>query len=116
MKLKKHYNSFHPSRGFFLPLEDVRGWLDAEPSYFETMRDLKASVYEPLLKEGLTCWRCGASMKNIPTLKRHLQEEHDKEAKTEKAKMDRKRKLDEAHDYPADVKRHAIQRDGDLQS
>jgi aprataxin len=33
-------------------------------------------------------------MKNMPTLKTHLQEEWDRRAKHEKAKMERKRKLD----------------------
>jgi aprataxin len=34
-------------------------------------------------------------MKNMPILKAHLQEEWDKRSKQEKAKMDRKRKLEE---------------------
>ena len=37
MKNKKHYNSFHPKRGFFIPLSDVQEWQDAEPSYFATV-------------------------------------------------------------------------------
>jgi aprataxin len=48
-----------------------------------------------MLKEDLACWRCGSGMKNMPTLKAHLQEEWDKLAKQEKAKMDRKKKLEE---------------------
>jgi len=51
--------------------------------------------YEPMLKEDLSCWRCNTSMKNIPTLKAHLQEEFDSLAKREKAKIERKRKLEE---------------------
>lgn len=34
-------------------------------------------------------------MKNMPTLKAHLQEEWDRQANLEKAKMDRTRKLEE---------------------
>lgn len=34
MKNKKHYNSFHPSLGFFLHIDDVLSWFEAEPSYF----------------------------------------------------------------------------------
>jgi len=34
MKNKKHYNSFHPKLGFFLPIEDVLEWLDAEATFF----------------------------------------------------------------------------------
>jgi aprataxin len=37
MKTKKHYNSFHPKHGFFLHLDDVLSWLDAEPSYYQTV-------------------------------------------------------------------------------
>ncbi|KZP20762.1 HIT-like protein [Athelia psychrophila] len=104
MRHKKHYNSFHPTRGFFLPLEDVRGWFDAEPSYLETMRELKKSAYEPLLKEDLACWRCGAAMKNMPTLKAHLQEEWEKEEKAQKAKLQRKRKREEVPEDAAEKK------------
>lgn len=44
------------------------------------MSELKKSQYEPLLKGELACWRCGHAMKNIPTLKAHLQKEFDDEA------------------------------------
>ncbi|KAI0725168.1 HIT-like domain-containing protein [Fomitopsis betulina] len=94
MKNKKHYNSFHPKHGFFIPLSDVQDWLDAEPSYFDTMSQLRSGQYEPLLKEGLECWRCNKEFKNIPLLKTHLQEEWDAEAKREKTKLERKRKRD----------------------
>ena len=59
------------------------------------MSELKKSQYEPLLKDDLVCWRCGHVFKNMPTLKIHLQEEWDKEAKTERAKLERKRKREE---------------------
>jgi aprataxin len=60
------------------------------------MSKLKKSQYEPLLKDDLVCWRCGHVLKNMPTLKTHLQEEWDKEAKTEKARLERKRKREES--------------------
>jgi len=94
LKSKKHYNSFHPKHGFFLHLQDVLSWLDAEPSYYETMSELKKSQYEPLLKDDLVCWRCGHVLKNMPTLKAHLQEEWDQEAKVERAKLERKHSKD----------------------
>jgi aprataxin len=59
------------------------------------MSKLEVKTYEQILKEDLACWHCGSRMKNIPTLKTHLQEEWDKQAKQAKAKMDRKRKLEE---------------------
>ncbi|KAJ7709962.1 HIT-like domain-containing protein [Mycena rosella] len=95
MKNKKHYNSFHPKLGFFLDIDEVLSWFDADPSYYSTMAKLDAKHYELMLKEDLSCWRCNAHMKNIPTLKTHLQEEWDAEAKREKAKIERRRKMEE---------------------
>lgn len=63
------------------------------------MAELNPKTYEALLKEDLSCWHCSVSMKNMPKLKEHLQEEWDKLATREKAKLDRKEKLD--------AKRHA---------
>ncbi|KAF9227626.1 hypothetical protein BS17DRAFT_746275 [Gyrodon lividus] len=94
MKHKKHYNSFHPTLGFFLHLHDVLSWFDEEPSYFQRMSQLNKNDYEPLLKESLCCWRCERDMKNMPTLKAHLQEEWNEEARKEKAKLARKRQHD----------------------
>ncbi|KAF9069943.1 hypothetical protein BDP27DRAFT_666644 [Rhodocollybia butyracea] len=93
LKNKKHYNSFHPKLGFFLHIDDVLSWFDAAPSYYDEMSKLDTHAYEKLLKEDLICWNCEAPMKNIPTLKSHLQEEWDKLAKREKARAERKRKL-----------------------
>lgn len=59
------------------------------------MSELKKSQYEPLLKDDLVCWRCGHVLKNMPTLKAHLQEEWDKQASVEKAKLEKKRKREE---------------------
>ncbi|OAX38652.1 HIT-like protein [Rhizopogon vinicolor AM-OR11-026] len=92
MKLKKHYNSFHPKLGFFLHLSDVLSWFDAEPSYYQTISQLKMSEYEPLLKDDLSCWKCDRSFSNMPKLKSHLQEEFDKLSDQEKVKAERKRK------------------------
>lgn len=38
MKNKRHYNSFHPKRGFFLHLDDVLSWFEAEPSFYARVR------------------------------------------------------------------------------
>ncbi|KAF7338341.1 HIT-like protein [Mycena venus] len=95
MKNKKHYNSFHPKLGFFLDIDEVLSWFDAEDSYYTSMAKLDTKHYESMLKEDLSCWRCNASMKNIPTLKAHLQEEWDTQAKREKAKIERRRKMEE---------------------
>ena len=59
------------------------------------MSKLDEKSYEKLLKEDLVCWKCESPMKNIPTLKDHLQEEWDKTSKREKAKAGRKRKFEE---------------------
>ncbi|KAG6854329.1 hypothetical protein C0991_008224 [Blastosporella zonata] len=97
MKSKKHYNSFHPKVGFFLDINEVLSWFDAEDSYFNSMAKLEPKPYEALLKEDLACFYCGSSMKNIPALKAHLEEELDKLATREKNKAERKRKFEEKH-------------------
>ncbi|KAL4067868.1 HIT-like protein [Scleroderma citrinum] len=96
LKNKKHYNSFHPKLGFFLHLSDVLSWFEADPSFFEMRAQLKPRDYQPLLKEELACFKCGRAMKNMPTLKTHLQVEWDDEARKEKARIARKRKREES--------------------
>jgi len=86
MKNKKHYNSFHPKLGFFLDIDEVLGWFDAEPSYFASVSKLLPTTFLPILKQDLSCWRCDSVMKNMPTLKAHLQEEWDNQSKAEKLK------------------------------
>ncbi|KAG7452569.1 HIT-like protein [Guyanagaster necrorhizus] len=105
MKNKKHYNTFHPKLGFFLDINEVLSWFDADPSYFSSMAKLDPKEYEALLKEPLECWRCGNEMKNMPILKAHLQEEWDKQAAQEKAKLERKRKF-EARSHKNDGDEH----------
>lgn len=102
LKNKKHYNSFHPKLGFFLHLDEVMSWFEAEPSYFSRMSQLKPSQYEHLLKEPLCCWRCVKEFKNMPLLKAHLADDFDKEIKREKARLERKRKLAE-RSHPKDT-------------
>ncbi|KAI0064664.1 hypothetical protein BV25DRAFT_1852604 [Artomyces pyxidatus] len=91
LKNKKHYNSFHPKLGYFLHLDTVLEWFDAEPSYYDSMSQLKKSRYEPLVKEDLVCFHCARVMHNMPTLKAHLQEEWDTlRAKATSARTKRK--------------------------
>ncbi|TFK42641.1 HIT-like domain-containing protein [Crucibulum laeve] len=94
MKNKKHYNSFHPSLGFFLHIDEVLSWFDAEPSFYAAKAQLKPSTYEPILKEDLSCFHCNSVMKNMPTLKAHLHEEWNKIEKKSKAAHHKKRKLE----------------------
>jgi aprataxin len=37
LKHKKHYNSFHPKLGFFLDIDEVLSWFDAEDSYYSSV-------------------------------------------------------------------------------
>jgi aprataxin len=59
------------------------------------MAKLDHRAYEALLKEDLSCFHCGSEMKNMPSLKDHLQEEWDKLATREKARAERKRKMED---------------------
>lgn len=63
------------------------------------VKTLKPTKYEPILKEPLACFRCNAEMKNIPLLKKHLEEEWDKLERRGRESATRKRKaeaMDEA--------------------
>ncbi|PPQ78093.1 hypothetical protein CVT25_015627 [Psilocybe cyanescens] len=96
MKHKKHYNTFHPKLGFFLHIDDVLSWFDSEPTYYSKLiKDFKPSKYEPILKEKLLCFHCNAEMKNIPTLKAHLQEEWNKLERRGQEIARRKRKFED---------------------
>ncbi|KAI9459496.1 HIT-like protein [Lactarius psammicola] len=81
LKTKRHYNSFSPRAGFFVPLAEVRAWFDdaTVPQQHQSakMRRLAPDEYEPRLKNALECFRCGQPAKNMPALKKHLQEEFD---------------------------------------
>ncbi len=55
------------------------------------MARLAPEEYEPRLKDALVCFHCGEAMKNMPTLKKHLQEEFDALRKREVGKLKRKR-------------------------
>ncbi|KAH8107120.1 HIT-like domain-containing protein [Cristinia sonorae] len=114
MKHKKHYNSFHPKGDFFLKLETVMEWLDAEKSYFRTMAKLNPKDYEPHLKEDLVCFHenCGRRFTNFQKLKDHLQAEYNKlkeKAIAKKAILDkltnakRKRETQERDGTPSTV-------------
>ncbi|KAJ9108715.1 hypothetical protein QFC21_000035 [Naganishia friedmannii] len=89
MKTKKHYNSFHPTLGFFLPISSLIDSLQSILPSTITSPDSSAPFnlaqycepsgplprYEPLLKSRLTCCHCREEFGNMPALKRHLEEE-----------------------------------------
>lgn len=53
---------------------------------------LAPEEYEPRLKNALECVRCGQPAKNIPALKKHLQEEFDALRKREIGKSNKRRR------------------------
>ncbi|KAI0831345.1 hypothetical protein BC628DRAFT_1415862 [Trametes gibbosa] len=75
-KKKKHNNSFHPRMGFFLPLDEVLRWFDAdiEPSWFASKAKMESKDYAPILKADMLCPHCDAVYKTMPKLKLHLAE------------------------------------------
>lgn len=54
--------------------------------------ELKATTYEPLLKQPLECFWCEEEFKTMPKLKVHLQKEWDDLAKKERPYWERKKK------------------------
>lgn len=58
------------------------------------MTRLEPKLYEALLKEDISCFHCGSTMKNLPALKSHLQDEWEMISAREKAKIKKKRKME----------------------
>jgi len=58
------------------------------------MARLAPEKYEPRLKDALVCFRCGETAKNMPALKKHLQDEFDALRKREVGKLKRKRETE----------------------
>ncbi|ODN84102.1 hypothetical protein L202_00116 [Cryptococcus amylolentus CBS 6039] len=79
LKSKKHYNSFRPDLGFFIPIMEVRRWLQNEQTLQERVDALAATT--SLLKTPLTCFKCDEPMNNIEKLKTHFEKEFSKERK-----------------------------------
>ncbi|KAI0306390.1 HIT-like domain-containing protein [Multifurca ochricompacta] len=96
LKTKRHYNSFSPCTSFFVPLSEVRAWFAAPQDEFVKIARLTPTEYEPRLKDALKCFRCGETLKNMPTLKNHLQEEFDVLRKQDVGKLKRKREAESA--------------------
>ncbi|KIL69692.1 hypothetical protein M378DRAFT_68635 [Amanita muscaria Koide BX008] len=98
MKHKKHYNSFHPKHGFFLHIETVLAWLDATPTYRASMININQATYGKILKEPLSCFHCSKQLKDMPTLKGHLQDEWESVMKRERTKLERKKHITTKHE------------------
>lgn len=74
LKTAKHWNSFTDSQ-FFVPVEDVIKALEAAPGDgAEQMNAIfgDRERAEAMLKRPLRCHRCGAAMRNLPSLKEHI--------------------------------------------
>lgn len=70
LKHKKHYQSFHPDKGFFLHLDDVRALV----ARGATRLPKTPAAYESMLKDPLVSHLDGQTYPNMPALKRHLEE------------------------------------------
>jgi hypothetical protein len=58
------------------------------------MARLAPAEYEAHLKDELVCFHCGETAKNMPALKKHLQDEFDALRKREVGKLKRKREIE----------------------
>ncbi|KAI0748162.1 hypothetical protein C8Q80DRAFT_1170487 [Daedaleopsis nitida] len=90
MKGKKHLNSFHPKRGFFLHLDEVLSWFgpDIEPTWFAMKSTIDKKEYEKLLKEDITCPHCDEPYKSMSKLTDHLRIIFSKRVQEHKKKAD----------------------------
>ncbi|KAI7823051.1 HIT-like domain-containing protein [Gamsiella multidivaricata] len=77
LKKKHHWNSF--TTAFFVTPEQVISAIKAKGSFSPTPKEMAA--YEALLKLDLKCNQCKERLKNMPALKKHLQEHFDLKAK-----------------------------------
>ncbi|GFZ45239.1 hypothetical protein JCM24511_02965 [Saitozyma sp. JCM 24511] len=82
LKTKKHYNSFRPDLGFFVSLRDVQHWIEDgdDQSIRQHIESLDSA--EALLDTPLMCFKCDEPEHNMPSLKKHLEKEYEKEKKT----------------------------------
>ncbi|KIR30433.1 aprataxin [Cryptococcus deuterogattii 99/473] len=77
LKSKKHYNSFRPDLGFFIPIMEVQRWLQDDRTMLDRVETLSAT--QTLLKTPLTCFKCDEPMNNIEKLKQHFEKEFSSE-------------------------------------
>ncbi|KAF8305549.1 hypothetical protein DL93DRAFT_312487 [Clavulina sp. PMI_390] len=75
LKKKRHYNSFHPSLGFFIHLDEVLSWFDLPDDEFKKNALLDPNRYDPMLDRPLVSWRTGKPYRTMPALKDHLEED-----------------------------------------
>lgn len=89
LKHKKHYQSFHPTHGFWLDLDSIQ----------ELVRQGKKSLphseahYESLLKAPLISFRENKTYPNMPKLKDHLEQAWKEDLKKKREKVSPTRKL-----------------------
>jgi len=87
-----------------VPLAEVRACFDdaaTVPQRLAKMR-LAPEEYEPRLKNALECFRCGQPAKNMPALKKHLEDEFDalrkRETRAGKSKKRRREVVESEED------------------
>jgi len=108
LKNKKHYNSFHPSLGFFLHLDDVIDWCSLSDDEYRDRTSLRQDEFEELLTQDLHSWRTGARYSTIPKLKIHLEQEWESETRKGRetlVKRRRKERDDETEVQPSAAKK-----------
>jgi hypothetical protein len=66
LKHKKHYNSFHPKLGFFLHIDEILSWFDAEPTYYQNVSlsygGLFLPKYHPILTKAVFSTKDGQTL------------------------------------------------------
>lgn len=79
------------------------------------MSALPKPQYESILSSPLSCWRCGRAANNIPTLKKHLQEEwgveKEREKKRAKTRGEKRKRESDAEKMEAEPTSKRVQRE-----
>ncbi|GAA6051711.1 hypothetical protein JCM3770_002695 [Rhodotorula araucariae] len=74
LKQKKHWNSFHPTLGYFLHLEDVIRGVEAGGYHLDPPKSYESLLTGPLVSQ----YPPYATFANLPKLKVHLEEEWER--------------------------------------
>ncbi|KAH9035383.1 hypothetical protein EDB85DRAFT_1944573 [Lactarius pseudohatsudake] len=94
LKTKKHYNSFSPRAGFFVPLAEVRAWFNDNAAAPQCAA-LRRRTMSPVSNAFSNAFVVANLAKNMPALKKHLQEEFDALRKREGKSKKRRRETED---------------------
>ncbi|EJD02367.1 uncharacterized protein FOMMEDRAFT_157581 [Fomitiporia mediterranea MF3/22] len=114
MKTPRHFFSFHPNHGEFLPLDEVLSWFEiVDERYKDNLRDLRKRHLKFSKRGRQACEQatedrrvydcyhrysgieCRFEAKDLPTMKKHLDEHFEKRREEGKKRQENREKFEE---------------------